>query len=96
MGSWQKQGMRAEVPEHAFFQDEALLAAAEGASQAVQLLLGEHVDPATAQLIAAYTLVAFSSAGGCQEPSRGALEDLVLDLHAPSADASHADPGWLL
>ena len=88
--------MSAQVPEHAFFQDEALLAAAEGASQAVQLLLGEHVDPAVAQLIAAYTLVAFSSAGGCQEPSRGTLEDLVLDLHTPSPEPSHLDPGWLL
>jgi hypothetical protein len=88
--------MSVEVPEHAFFQDEALLAAAEGASQAVQLLLGEHVDPAAAQLIAAYTLVAFSSAGGCQEPSRGTLEDLVLDLHTPSIEASHHNPGWLI
>lgn len=88
--------MSVEVPEHAFFQDEALLAAAEGASQAVQLLLGEHVDPAVAQLIAAYTLVAFSSAGGCQEPSRGTLEDLVSDLHTPSIDGSHLNPGWLI
>ena len=88
--------MNAEVPEHAFFHDEALLAAAEGASQAVKLLLGEHVDPAVAQLIAAYTLVAFSSAGGCQEPSRGTLADLVLDLHTPSSEPSHLGPGWLL
>lgn len=88
--------MSVEVPEHAFFQDEALLAAAEGASQAVRLLLGERVDPAVAQLIAAYTLVAFSSAGSCQDPSRETLEDLVLDLHAPYASPSHSDPGWLL
>jgi hypothetical protein len=54
------------------------------------------VDPAVAQLIAAYTLVAFSSAGGYQEPSRGTLEDLVLDLHTPSVDATYLDPGWLL
>lgn len=87
--------MSTEVPDHAFFQDEALLAAAEGASQAVQLLLGEQVEPAVAQLIAAYTLVAFSSAGGCQEPSRETLEGLVLDLHTLSADAN-PDPGWLL
>jgi len=88
--------MNVDVPEHAFFQDEALLAAAEGASQAVQLLLGEHVAPAVAQLIAAYTLVAFSSAGGCQEPSRGTLEDLVSDLHTPAVDAFHLNPGWLI
>lgn len=88
--------MSVEVPEHAFFQDEALLAAAEGASQAMQLLLGEDVHPAIAQLVAAYTLVAFSSAGGCHEPSRGALEDLVLDLNTPSVDAPQLGAGWLL
>ena len=88
--------MSVEVPEHAFFQDEALLAAAEGASQAVRLLLGEQVDPAVAQLIAAYTLVAFSCAGGCQDPSRETLEDLVLDLHAPPSGPPYSDPGWLL
>ena len=88
--------MNDEMSEHAFFEDQALFAAAEGASQAVLLLLGQQVEPSVAQLIAAYTLVAFSAAGGCQPPASQNLEGLVLDLHTLSASPSGTEQGWLL